>query len=226
MCSHYQAVKKRERYFRQFGSYPPEDAGKLDLWPGYIGSFIRRHPHADVGDEAVPPLEAVSGMFGLVPHWATDTKISRQTYNARNETVAEKPSFREAWKRAQHCIIPAQAFYEPDWRSGKAISTRIERADGEPMGIAGLWSSWKSPKGEVLHSYTMLTINADGHTLMQQFHKPTDEKRMVVVLPKDRYIDWLQATEKTSREFMQSFPVELCVRAEALTERQTSLILS
>ena len=61
---------------------------------------------------------------------------------------------------------------------------------------------------------------------MQQFHKPTDEKRMVVVLPKDRYIDWLQATEKTSREFMQSFPVELCVREEALTERQTSLILS
>ena len=94
------------------------------------------------------------------------------------------------------------------------------------MGIAGLWSSWKSPKGEMLHSYTMLTINADGHALMQQFHKPTDEKRMVVVLPRERYSDWLHATEKTSREFMQNFPVELCVRADAVTERQPSLILS
>jgi putative SOS response-associated peptidase YedK len=71
----------------------------------------------------------------------------------------------------------------------------------------------------------MLTINADGHALMQQFHKPTDEKRMVVVLPKERYSDWLQATEKTSREYMQNFPVELCVRAEAVAERQSSLLM-
>jgi putative SOS response-associated peptidase YedK len=56
------------------------------------------------------------------------------------------------------------------------VSTKIERADGAPMGIAGLWSTWKSPKGELVHSYTMLTINADGHSLMQKFHKPTDEK--------------------------------------------------
>jgi putative SOS response-associated peptidase YedK len=67
-------------------------------------------------------------------------------------TVAEKTSFRDAWKHAQHCIIPAESIYEPDWRSGKAVSTKIERADGAPMGIAGLWSTWKSPKGELVHS--------------------------------------------------------------------------
>ena len=48
-------------------------------------------------------------------------------FNAKSETVAENPSFREAWKRALHCIIPADAFLEPDWRSGKAIATRIVR---------------------------------------------------------------------------------------------------
>ena len=211
MCSHYQALKERERYIRQFGVEPPPEPGKFDLWPGYIGSFIRRHPHADVGDDAVPFMEAVSGMFGLVPHWATDTKIARQTYNARSETVAAKPSFREAWKRAQHCIIPAQAIYEPDWRSGKAVSTRIERADGDPIGIAGLWSSWKSPKGELIHSYTMLTINADGHDLMQQFHKPTDEKRMVVMLTPDRYSDWLVAKPEHSMAFMRPMAAEQLV---------------
>ena len=208
MCSHYLGIKERERYLRHFGVEPPIEPGKLDLWPGYMGSLIRRHPHADAGDDAVPAMEAVSGMFGLVPHWATDTKIARQTYNARSETVAEKPSFRDAWKRAQHCIIPADAIYEPDWRSGKAIATRIERADGEPMGIAGLWSSWKSPKGETVHSYTMLTINADDHPLMRMFHKPVDEKRMVVVLPPERHQDRLCAAPEHSMAFMRPLPAE------------------
>lgn len=208
MCSHYQSVKEAQRFERSFGVRPPMESGKHDLWPGYMGSFIRRHPHADVGDEAVPHLEALNGLFGLVPHWATDTKITKNTYNARSETVAEKPSFRDAWKRGQHCIIPADAIFEPDWRSGKAIATRIECADGEPMGIAGLWAAWKSPKGELIHSYTMLTINADGHDLMTRFHKPTDEKRMVVVLPMDRYADWLSAKPLESMGFMRQFPAE------------------
>ena len=211
MCSHYQALKEQERYIRAFGVEPPAEPGKEDLWPGYMGSFIRRYPYGNVGDESVPASEAVSGMFGLVPHWTTDTKIARQTYNARSETVAEKPSYRDAWKRAQHCIIPAAAIYEPDWRSGKAVATRIERADGEPMGIAGLWASWKSPKGELLHSYTMLTINADGHDLMQQFHKPTDEKRMVVVLALEQYQEWLEARPEQSMAFMRPISADSLV---------------
>lgn len=208
MCSHYQALKESAKYRRHFGVEPPSEPGKLDLWPGYVGPFIRSHPHADVGDEAVPQREALVGLFGLVPHWSQDTKIARHTFNARTETVAAKPSFRDAWKRAQHCIIPADAFYEPDWRSGKAVPTRIERADGEPMGIAGLWSWWKSPQGDLVHSYTLLTINADDHALMRLLHKPTDEKRMVVIVPKDRYDDWLKAGPEQSMEFMRPIPTE------------------
>ena len=208
MCSHYQGLKEAQRYERSFGVRPPPEPGKHDLWPGYLGSFIRRHPHADVGDDAVLPFEALNGLFGLVPHWATDTKITKHTYNARSETAAEKPSFRDAWKRGQHCIIPADAIFEPDWRSGKAVATRIERSDGGPLGIAGLWAAWKSPKGEMVHSFTMLTINADGHDLMMKFHKPTDEKRMLVVLHRDRYADWLNAMPVESMEFMQQLSAE------------------
>jgi hypothetical protein len=75
MCSHYQALKERELYRRHFGVEPPADLGKHDLWPGYLGTLIRRHPHADVGDEAVPQREALNGLFGLVPHWSPDTKM-------------------------------------------------------------------------------------------------------------------------------------------------------
>jgi putative SOS response-associated peptidase YedK len=209
MCSHYQAIKDQDRYQRYFGVQAPADPGRHDLWPGYAGVFIRQHPHGNVLDEAVPEREALTGLFGLVPHWATDTKIVRQTYNARSETVAVKPSFRDAWKRSQHCIIPAEAIYEPDWRSGKALPTRIARADGEPMGLAGLWSAWKSPKGELIHSYTMLTINAEHHSLMRQFHKPVDEKRMVVILPNNRYQDWLLARPEVSMGFMRPMSAEM-----------------
>ena len=208
MCAHYENLKEPHRLRDAFNVDPPPTLGKVDVWPGYEGVFIRRPCEKDTGDEAVPDREAMTGLFGLVPHWANDLKICRSTYNARSETVASKPSFREAWKRAQHCIIPAQAIYEPDWRSGKAIATRIERSDGNPMGIAGLWSSWKSPKGDWVHSFTMLTINADAHPLMNQFHKPTDEKRMVVVLPEAAYDDWLMATPESGAGFLVPYAAE------------------
>ena len=173
----------------------------------------------DTGDDAVPQREALPGLFGLIPHWATDTQIGRQTYNARSETVASKPSFRDAWKNAQHCIVPMEAFFEPDWRSGKAIATRISSASGEPLGMAGLWSAWKSPKG-LVHSFTLLTINADSHELMCQFHKPVDEKRMVVILPPDSYDHWLRAKPEQSMDFMRQYPANrLLASAPAPVQR-------
>jgi len=206
MCAHYESVHDKALLKKHFGVELPSELARRDVWPGYMSTFIRRHEHAVVGDEAVPVREALLGRFGLIPHWAKDDKIARHTYNARSETVAEKPSFRDAWKKARHCIIPAQTFFEPDWRCGKAIPTRIGLTDGSPMGIAGLWSTWKSPKGETVFSFTMLTINADQHRVMNTFHKPTDEKRMVVILPPERFDDWLAASEQQSSKFLAPYP--------------------
>lgn len=181
---------------------------KTSLWPGYHGPFVRKHEFADVGDDAVPFRELLVGSFGLIPHWSKDATIARRTYNARSETVHEKPSYRDAWRLARHCIIPAEAIYEPDWRSGKAVPTRITRADGKPMGIAGLWSVWKAPTGDVTHSFTMLTINANDHPFMRQYHKPEDEKRMVVILSERDYDTWLSAPANQSRDFLRQFPAD------------------
>ena len=103
MCSHYIAVKEASRLEQHFQVKVPEAPGKLDLWPGYAGSLVRRHPNVDAGDEAVPYRECLAGIFGLIPHWATDAKIARHTFNCRSETAFEKPSFRDAWRKAQHC---------------------------------------------------------------------------------------------------------------------------
>ena len=74
------------------------------------------------------------------------------------------------------------------------------------MGIAGLWSWWKSPQGEVVHSFTMLTINADDHSLMNQMHKPSDEKRMVVILAEDAYEEWLAVPVSKCAKLLKTFP--------------------
>jgi len=208
MCAHYDPQTDPARLNAFFGvSDIPLDL-KASLWPGYFGPFLRKHAFADVGDDAVPLRELLVGSFGLIPHWAKDSTIARNTYNARSETVHEKPSYRDAWHQAQHCIIPAEAIYEPDWRSGRAVPTRITRADGKPMGIAGLWAMKRNPAGEIIHSYTMLTINADQHAFMQQFHKPDDEKRSVVILHEPDYDAWLQAPVSASRDFLRLFPAD------------------
>ncbi len=103
-------------------------------------------------------MEIAPAMFGMAPHWA-DVKLARQTYNARTETVGSKPSFRSAWKRKQFCIIPAANFFEPNYETGKPVRWRIERADGGPVAIAGIWEY--RPADQLL-SFSMLTINADG----------------------------------------------------------------
>lgn len=221
MCSHYQVILDRERYFRAFGVEPPVQPHVEDVWPGSRGVLIRRPPEADSGDEAVPARQALAGVFGLLPHWAKDEKFARHTYNARSETVHEKPSFRDAWQRAQRCIVPASAIFEPDWRSGRAVATRIERADRAALGLAGLWSRWRSPKGETVFSYTLLTINAAEHSLMRHLHKPGDEKRMVVLLEAGDYDGWLQAPVAEARDFLRPWPDGLMTAVPA-TKPQAS----
>lgn len=220
MCSHYEGLADPSLYRQAFGVEPAQGVSRTDIWPGYESAFIRSPGQAEAGGDAMPAREAVRGLFGLVPHWAPDLKMAKRTYNARSETAFEKPSFRDAWRWGRHCIVPVSSFFEPDWRSGKAVPARISRADGLPMGLAGLWSSWKGPEGDLVHSFTMLTINADDHSLMRNFHKPEDEKRMVVVFAEDQYDDWLRAGPEVSMEFMRAYPAEN-LQAQLVPRAQT-----
>jgi putative SOS response-associated peptidase YedK len=203
MCSRYEAPSHKQ-IIDAFGQ-EPDGPIQREIWPCYQGPFVRMRAD-DERDEDQPEFEVLAGQFGLLPFWAKDRKFGRRTYNARSETASTKPSFRDAWKKAQHCIIPAAAIYEPDWRTGKANPTRITRADGGLLGIAGLWERWQSPEGDVVHSYAMLTVNADDHEFMRNYHKPQDEKRMVVILPNGLHKDWLRATSDEAGDFMQQYP--------------------
>ncbi|PPA73823.1 DUF159 family protein [Achromobacter spanius] len=210
MCSHYQTLKDAELLLKKFGASKPAPLGKYDVWPRYQGIFVRRPPEHDAGDEAVPNLEALSGRWGLISGSTRPEALAGaeklSTFNARDDRVANAFTFRSAWRRAQHCIIPADAIFEPDWRSGKAVATRFTRADGAPLGIAGLWDRYRDAAGHWQESYTMLTINADDDPLFRNYHQAGKEKRMVVILPEGAYGDWLTAPAEASREFLVPYP--------------------
>jgi putative SOS response-associated peptidase YedK len=210
MCANYRPVTQTDLQ-QVFGVAPPDVGYMEETFPGYMAPMIRL-PRVDAvhGDRA-----CALGMFGMVPHWA-DAKLARQTYNARTETVAAKPSFRNAWKRRQFCVIPLGSFYEPSYESGKVERWEIADADGEPLGVAGLWEfKPDGGNGLPLLSFTMLTINADGHPLMQRFHKPDDEKRMLVILDPQQYDDWLQCPVEDAEDFFVRYPAERLVAKPA-----------
>lgn len=189
--------------------------------PESFSLFVRPAPDFAFGEaypgSVVPCLTNfdaslwVPACFGLVPSWAKDAKLARSTYNARSETVAEKPSFRTAWKQRRLCVIPAEAWFEPCYEDGtKPVRWRIERADGRPFGIAGIWERRQPTEGMPTWSMSMLTINADEHPLMRRFHKPGDEKRTIVVLDDDDWEDWLNAKgEADVRSFLRPFDPEV-----------------
>ena len=98
------------------------------------------------------------------------------------------------------------AFYEPDYETGKAVRWKIERQDQRAFTAAAIWDYWKRPTGEGLHSFSMLTINANDHPVMGRFHRPDDEKRSLVIVPPERRDQWLQATPDEAREFLLPLP--------------------
>lgn len=159
MCSHYQTLKDAELLLEKFGATRSAAPAKYDMWPRYQGVFARRPPEHDASDQAVPQIEAVTGRWGLISGptrshaLAGAEKLS--TFNARDDRVANAFTFRNAWHRVQHCIIPADAIFEPDWRSGKAVATRFTRADGMPLGVAGLWDRYRDAAGHWQESFTI-----------------------------------------------------------------------
>jgi len=222
MSSHYESVQIAALYPDAFGVAAPASPVGRDVWPRQPGVFIRLgaapaeeaadadKPPRELSERELPSRELVAGQFGLVPRWvksASDAKLrSTKLVNARSETVTTSNNFRDAWLGGQRCIVPMMAFLEDDWRSGKAVPTRIARVDGQPMGVAGLWERWAGTGGDVIISYTLLTVNANSHALMQRYQQPGNEKRMVVILNEGAFDAWLSARPEKAREFMRAYP--------------------
>jgi putative SOS response-associated peptidase YedK len=132
--------------------------------------------------------------WGLVPSWAKDPSIGSRMINARSETLAEKPSFRNAFRR-RRCLILADGFYE--WHQAAKgqpkVPIYIRFKDHRPFAFAGLWERWQSPDGSEILSSTIITTRPN--KLVENYHN-----RMPVILPEESYPQWLDPGEGDPRQ--------------------------
>jgi putative SOS response-associated peptidase YedK len=190
MCANFRPVRRDQTHLLQLPE-PTEYDFSSDIYP------LNHSPLIFAGPQGI---EWRSVKFGMIPQWARDLKIGRMTYNARTETVHEKPSFKHAWYHNQFALIPVQIIYEPKYVNGKAQRWGIYRKDGLPFTVAAIYENTLL-QGQHIRSMSMLTINAEQHPLMQQFHKPGDEKRSIIVIPGQAREDWLHCNFEDAVEF-------------------------
>ncbi|MFJ7638318.1 SOS response-associated peptidase [Peribacillus sp. NPDC097206] len=140
--------------------------------------------------------------WGLIPFWAKDEKVGYKMINARAETIAEKVSFKNAYKK-KRCLILADSFYEWKKDPERKIPMRIKLKNNDPFGMAGLWESWKSPKGTV---YSCSVITTTSNELMTSIH----DRMPVILNPEDEKV-WLDPTIQDTnylQQFLKSFDAE------------------
>jgi putative SOS response-associated peptidase YedK len=229
MCTQYTPTRA-DRLARHFPVRPPREDYVAQAFPGHVAPILLAPvPSSARGNDLTQRLSSIGppacelAVFGLIPHWSRDGRNFRQCYNARCETIAEKPSFRQAWHRGQWCAVPADAFFEPCYDTGRPVRWRIAPTRDEPLLLAGLWDSWRSPEGRSVISFTLITQNADTHPVMSRFHPVDDEKRSLVLLDRQDLGRWLEATPDQARALIRPFEAQQ-VRAEAdpLPNRKTA----
>jgi putative SOS response-associated peptidase YedK len=122
--------------------------------------------------------------WGLIPHWAENRRIGSRMFNARAETLARSPAFRDALQR-RRCVVPVDSFYE--WRREGNVRQpfRVIRPDGRPLALAGLWAGWRDPEtDEVVRSFSIVT--GEPTDVVRAIHD-----RMPVVLADDDWARWI-----------------------------------
>jgi len=122
--------------------------------------------------------------WGLIPFWAKDIKISYPTINAMAETVETKPAFREAFRR-RRCLLPVDNFYEWEKIGKERQPYAIALADRGIMALAGLWEMWRSPTGETVRSFTVITTEPN------EIMRASIHNRMPVILDPASWPIWL-----------------------------------
>lgn len=224
MCGRYAATKDPATLTEEFdatdeteGHAPPADYNVAPT--KQVSTVVARHPRDEHGEvnEQEPARRLLRVMrWGLVPFWAKDRAIGNRMINTRAETAASKPAFRKPLARYR-CLLPADGWYE--WQRG-ADGTKqpffMTTPDGSSVAFAGIWSSWRDPKGEPdaepLLTCSVLTTDSVGQ--LTEIHD-----RMPLVLPREQWTRWLDPDTEDVSELLVPPPLAL---ADALELRPVS----
>jgi putative SOS response-associated peptidase YedK len=178
MCGRYRLSRRKQIIEEHFDTADWQDdwSPRYNIAPTQPVPVIRQHPKE--------PCRTLSPMkWGLIPHWAKDPSVATGTINAKSETAATEPAFRDPLK-FRRCLIPADGFFE--WKrtaTGKQPFC-FEINDGQLFAFAGLWDGWKQPNGDWLRTCSILTTIPNAVT--SAIHD-----RMPVILHQDTYDLWL-----------------------------------
>ncbi len=159
---------------------PPESTPRYNIAPSQPVAIVRQNSSGQ--------RELITVKWGLIPSWAKDPSIGHSLINARGETVAEKPSFRAAFKH-RRCIIPASGYYEWVAHGGEKQPWYIKGNEDRLLSLAGLSEHWPSPDGSVIETCSIITTTAN--ELMAPIHD-----RMPVVLSPESIATWLELSTK------------------------------
>lgn len=203
MCGRYALYGPEALWQEYFG---------IDDWPEFTDNY-NIAPSLDVPVIRCSPAgQHVAGLlrWGLVPHWSRDPAIGAKLNNARGESLREKPSFRDAFER-RRCLIPASGFYE--WHTEGRLKQPyyIHHRSDEPLAMAGLWESWRTPEGGLLRSFCVITTGPNA--VMQSIHD-----RMPVLIGRQEWARWLDPKAPADRvsaliapcaaELIEAWPVD------------------
>jgi putative SOS response-associated peptidase YedK len=178
MCGRYRLSLGKQIIEEHFGCDPWDDdwEPRYNIAPTQPVPVIRQHPKE--------PVCQISTMhWGLVPSWAKDPSIAGSTINARSETAATKPAFRDAL-RLRRCLIPADGFFEWARKGSSKQPYCFEVNEGELFAFAGLWDGWKNTEGQWIKTCSILTTTPNAVT--SAIHD-----RMPVILDRESYDLWL-----------------------------------
>jgi putative SOS response-associated peptidase YedK len=206
-----------ERFHATFYS---EDLERYNPLPNYNVAPTQMHPVITNTD----PDHLQFFKWGLIPFWAKDEKIGSRMINSRIETILEKPAFRNAVQK-RRCLVPFDGFYEWKKTPNGKIPYRIVLKDNGIFSVAGIWEKWKSPEGETVFSFSVIT--QPPNALMEAIH----DRMPAILLPEQEQI-WL-ADDISAEEALQlvaPFPDELLKaytvskKVNKVSENEASLI--
>lgn len=206
MCGRFvqgKAITELQSYFDIKGP-PPNFQARYNVAPTQEVAVIEMGPlHRQIAVKK----------WGLIPAWSKEGKAEFATFNARAESVREKPTYRHAFQQ-RRCIVPADGFYEWTGPKGGKIPHLFERVDGAPLALAGLHETWRSKDGkEQVQSFTIIVTAAN--RWMSFYHD-----RMPVILEPDTFDTWLTGTPDEAAALMHG------AAEEVLKERVVSTLVN
>ena len=198
MCGRYRLARKKEILAETFDveESAVEWSPRYNVAPGQDVVVVRQ-------DAARPDALVSLVRWGLIPSWSKDAKAGYKMINARAETVADMPAFRDPF-RSRRCLIPADGFYE--WSKGGKEKTPFlfSMADDSIFAFAGIWDRWRDPNQAPMETCSIITTSAN--TLLSGIHD-----RMPVILKRDHYDLWLDPGFKKVEDLLdllEPFPAD------------------